>query len=171
MVHVQAGITLLLIDGGNASDLTFNRINMNNVHTPITLLNGGGQRSKAPGITTMKDISISNLEVRNVRDPIGSFITGTKVDATVHRAEDIYLTNVNVDSFKGGLTTVPGDPMEYDGRKADVRIFGDFPAWGYYIRHADNVVFNNVTHTVSPEDVREDIVLKDVTGFKTVGAR
>ena len=70
MVHVQAGITVLLIDGGSASNLTFNRINMNNVHTPITLLNGGGLRSKAPGITTMKDITISNLEARNVYDPV-----------------------------------------------------------------------------------------------------
>jgi len=31
------------------------------------------------------------------------------------------------------------------------------------------VVFNNVTHSVSPEDAREDIVLEDVTGIKTVG--
>jgi len=166
MVHVQAGITVLLIDGGSASKLTFNRINMNNVHTPITLLNGGGLRSKAPGITTMKDITISNLEARNVYDPMGSFITGTKVGETVHKAENITLTNVKVNSFKGGLTEVPGTPIEYDGRKADVRLFGNFPAWGYYIRHADNVVFENVTHSVSPADVREDIVLEDVTGFR-----
>ena len=166
MVHVQAGITVLLIDGGSASNLTFNRINMNNVHTPITLLNGGGLRSKAPGITTMKDITISNLEARNVYDPMGSFITGTKVGDTIHKAENIYLTNVKVNSFKGGLTEVPGTPIEYDGRKADVRLFGNFPAWGYYIRHADNVVFENVTHSVSPADVREDIVLENVIGFR-----
>jgi polygalacturonase len=166
MVHVQAGITLLLIDGGSAAKLTFNRINMNNVHTPITLLNGGGLRRKAPGITTMKDIRISNLDARNVYDPMGSFITGTKVDGTIHKAENIALTNVKVHSFKGGLTEVPGTPIEYDGRKADVRLFGNFPAWGYYIRHADNVVFDNVTHSVSPADVREDIVLESVTGFR-----
>ena len=123
MVHVQAGITVLLIDGGSASNLTFNRINMNNVHTPITLLNGGGRRSKAPGITTMKGITISNLEARNVYDPMGSFITGTMVGDTVHKAENITLTNVKVNSFKGGLTEVPGTPIEYDGRKADVRLF------------------------------------------------
>jgi polygalacturonase len=169
MVHIQAGITLFLIDGSNASNLTFNRINMNNVHTPITLLNGGGLRSNAPGITTMKDITISNLEARNVYDPMGSFITGTKAGNTIHKAENIYLTNVKVNSFKGGLTEVPGTPIEYDGRRADVRLFGNFPAWAYYIRHADNVVFKNVTHTVSLEDAREDIVLEDVTGFQIVG--
>ena len=75
---------------------------------------------------------------------------------------------MKVNSFKGGLTEVPGTPIEYDGRKADVRMFGNFPAWGYYIRHADNVVFRNVIHSVSPEDAREDIVLEDVTGFETV---
>ena len=165
MVHVQAGLTVLLIDGGSAKNLRFNRINMNNVHTPITLLNGGGARSKAPGITTMKDITISNLEARNVYDSMGSFITGTRVGNTIHIAENIYLTNVKVNSFKGGLTEVPGIPIEYDGRKADIRLFGNFPAWAYYIRHAENVVFKNVIHSVSPEDVREDIVLEDVEGF------
>ena len=167
MVHVQAGITVLLIDGGSASNLRFNRINMNNVHTPVTLLNGGGMRSKAQGITTMKDITISNLDVRNVWDPMGSFITGTRVGNTIHKVENIYLSNVKVNSFKGGVTEEPGTPIEYDGRKADIRLFGNFPAWAYYIRHADNVVFENVTHTVSPEDVREDIVLEDVEGFIT----
>lgn len=166
MVHVQAGITVLLIDGCSASNLTFNRINMNNIHTPITLLNGGGLRSKAPAITTMRDITISNLEARNVYDPMGSFITGTKVGNTIHKAENITLTNVKVDSFKGGLTEVPGTPIEYDGRKADVRLFGNFPAWAYYIRHADNVVFENVTHSVFPVDARKDIVLDNVTGFR-----
>jgi len=169
MVHAQAEICILSIDGSHVSDLTFNRIKMNNVFTPISLLNGGGLRSKAPGITIMKDITISNLDVRNVWEPVGSFITGTKDGNTIHKVENVYLTNVNVDSFKGGLITVPGTPIEYDGRKSDVRLFGNFPAWGYYIRHADNVVFKNVTHSVSPEDAREDIVLEDVTGFKTVG--
>ena len=165
MVHVQAGITVLLIDGCSASNLTFNRINMNNVFTPITLLNGGGLRSKGHGISAMKNVFISNLDVRNVWDPQGSFITGTKVGDTIYKVENVYLTNVNVDSFKGGLITVPDTPIEYDGRKADIRIFGDLPAWGYYIRHADNVVFKNVTHSVSLEDVREGIVLEDVTKF------
>ena len=113
-------------------------------------------------------ITISYLEARNVYDPMCSFITGTKVGDTIHKVENIYLTNVKVNSFKGGLTEVPGTPIEYGGRKADVRMFGNFPAWGYYIRHADNVVFRNVTHSVSPEDARENIVLEDVTGFETV---
>ena len=38
----------------------------------------------------MKDTSISNLEARNVYDPMGSFITGTKAGNAVHRVEDIY---------------------------------------------------------------------------------
>ena len=170
MVHVQAGITVLLIDGSNASNLTFNRINMNNVFTPITLLNGAGLRSIKQGKpTSMKDITISNLDVRNVWSPQGSFIIGTKFGNNITTVENIYLTNVKVNSFKGGVTNVPGTPIEYDGQRADVRLFGNLPAWGYYIRHADNVVFTNVTHSVSPEDARKDIVLEDVTGFKTVG--
>lgn len=56
--------------------------------------------------------------------------------------------------------------MKKDSRKEyDPDKWMDFPAWGYYIRHADNVVFTNVTYSVSPDDAREDIVLEDVEGF------
>ncbi len=165
MVHVQAGITVLLLDGGNASNLRFNRIRMNNVYTPITLLNGGGLRSGVTGLSVMRNIRICDLEARNVYSPSGSFIMGTRTPELVHRVEDVRLEHVNVQPFRGGLKEVPPPPLEYDGRKADIRIFGNLPAWAYYMRHADHIVFEDVKHRVDPPDVRPDIVLDDVNGF------
>lgn len=132
---------------------------MRNVLTPLIILNGGDRAS------TMKDISISNVEARDVYDPHGSAIMGTRKGDTTHKVENIFLTNVSVESFKGGLSALPDPPPEFYGRPKGGVGWPDFPAWAYYIRHADNVVFNNVTHSVAPEDVREDIVLEDVTGF------
>lgn len=158
-VHVQIGISLVSANGANVSNIKFNRIKMRNVLTPLIILNGGDRAS------TMKDISISNVEARDVYDPHGSAIMGTRKGDTTHKVENIFLTNVSVESFKGGLSALPDPPPEFYGRPKGGVGWPDFPAWAYYIRHADNVVFNNVTHSVAPEDVREDIVLEDVTGF------
>jgi hypothetical protein len=39
------------------------------------------------------------------------------------------------------------------------------PAWGFYIRHADGVVFNNVKIKVAGKDYRPAIVSDDVNGL------
>ena len=164
-VHVQIGISIVSAHGANVSNLKFNRIKMSNVLTPFILLNGAGSRGNSSGPSSMKDITISNVEVRDVYDAHGSAIMGTKKGKTIHNIENVFLTNVSVESFKGGLTAIPDTPPAFYGRPKGATGWPDFPAWGYYIRHAKNIVFANVTHSVTPEDVREDIVLDDVDGF------
>lgn len=93
--------------------------------------------------------------------------------------KNIYLTNVDVKNFRGGVENAPAMPPEFPGARPRISgafpdgypetlVWDNFPAWGYFIRHADNVVFENVTHSVSPEDAREAVVLEDVTGFRIV---
>ena len=42
----------------------------------------------------------------------------------------------------------------------------ELPAWGFYIRHADGIVFDNVKITVDGEDYRPAIVTDDVNGLR-----
>ena len=168
-VYCHSGLALLSVDGSNVKNLRFNRIKMSNVQTPIYFLNGTGLRTGRIG-STVEDIYVSNIEVRDVYGEQGSSIQGADVDGTVYPIKNIHLTNVDVQDFKGGVNSVPNDPQEMPrGKYPEVTVFGTYPAWGYYIRHAENVVFTNVTHSVSPEDVREDVVLEDVTGFENKG--
>ena len=163
MVHTHSGLALYAMSGCNVTDIKFNRIKMNNVQTPFFIVRDAAQSTSTPG---MKDISISNFEVRNVYGQEGSSIQGTERDGTVYPVKNIRLTNVSVKNFKGGVNDVPETPREFPGRYPETTVFGTFPAWGYFIRHAENVEFTNVTHDVSPTDAREAIVLEDVSGFK-----
>jgi hypothetical protein len=139
---------------------------MNWVQTPFFIVRDAAASTTTPG---MQDIHFSNIEVRNVYGSEGSSIQGNKVNGTVYPIKNITFTNVDVD-FKGGVNQVPPTPPEFPtGKYPETTVFGTFPAWGYYIRHAENVVFTNVTHSVSPEDAREAIVLEDVTGFENKG--
>jgi hypothetical protein len=166
IVHSHSGIALYAMSGIDVTNIRFNRIKMNWVQTPFFIVRDAAASTTTPG---MQDIHFSNIEVRNVYGSEGSSIQGNKVNGTVYPIKNITFTNVDVD-FKGGVNRVPGTPPEFPtGKYPETTVFGTFPAWGYYIRHAENVVFTNVTHSVSPEDAREAIVLEDVTGFENKG--
>ena len=162
MVHTHSGLALYAMSGCNVTNIRFNRIKMNNLQTPFFIIRDAAPTTETPGI---QDIFISNIEARNVYGLEGSSIQGTKRDGKVYPVKNIYLTNVSVKDFKGGLDTIPKTPQEFPGGYPETRAFGIYPAWGYFIRHAENVVFTNVSHSVFPEDAREDIVLKNVEGF------
>jgi len=177
MVYTHSGLALYAMNGCNVTNIRFNRIKMNNVQTPFFIIRSPSESLDTPG---MRDVYISNIEARNVYGNQGSSIQGTVKEGKVYPVKNIYLTNVDVKSFKGGLDKVPEMPVEFPGVRPRVSsafpdgypetiIWDEFPAWGYFIRHAENVVFTNVTHEVFPEDAREAIVLENVNGFSTVG--
>ncbi len=43
-------------------------------------------------------------------------------------------------------------------------MFKELPAWGFYIRHAKGITFENVNLTCARKDYRTAIVLDDVAG-------
>jgi hypothetical protein len=98
----------------------------------------------------------------NVKKPWGSLITGTSTGTTSERVKNVSFTNVHITTL-GGLTTVPADPPEYTTEYPEVSMFGNEPAFGYFIRHADGVTFTGSTITAAPADARKAIESRDVT--------
>ncbi|RMF42371.1 MAG: glycoside hydrolase family 28 protein [Planctomycetota bacterium] len=89
-----------------------------------------------------------------------------------HCVEDVELKDIMI-SFPGGGTTddarreVPEDIARYP----EQFFFGVLPAWGAYLRHARNIVFENVELSTRKPDARQRIVLDDVVGFQERGRK
>jgi hypothetical protein len=67
--------------------------------------------------------------------------------------------------FDGGLQTVPGAPVEaMPDQYPEANMFGDLPAWGYYLRHVHGVTFDACTTSVAATDARSALVTADVSG-------
>jgi len=49
--------------------------------------------------------------------------------------------------------------------------FKELPAWGFYVRHAKNITFENVTLTAKAKDYRPSIVFDDVKGASFSGMK
>ena len=54
---------------------------------------------------------------------------------------------------------------EMDGRYPEYYCLGTAPAYGFYIRHADNFTEENNVFYIDEKDIREKIVLDDVNNF------
>jgi hypothetical protein len=94
----------------------------------------------------------------------GSLITGHIFNGTTYPITNLSFTNVAV-TFDGGLATVPGAPAEATPNQyPESNMFGDLPAWGYYLRHVQGATFTNATSTVASPDARQPVVTDDVTG-------
>lgn len=169
------------VDGADIDHINFQRIDFYDVTNPFWVILGqrslrgtedDGTKIGTLQNVTFKDIIGSGLHTRidNSYDADGSPISGTTVTGTdgnvyKYRVKDIYFENVNI-TYKGGRTgTVPGTPPEYKlGQYPESSIWGILPAYGYFIRHADNVVFKNCITNASQPDVRKPFVWEDATG-------
>lgn len=159
-------ISLQGLDGADFSNITFDRINLQTSANAFFLLHSAGKRGHRPAGAPAKtgsihNITFSNLDFRNITDDIGSCISGINLNDTVYKVKDVTFTNVKVHSFKGGATTIPKTPGEYQGNYPEYSVFGKLPAWGYYIRYAENISFKNCSQTVLPKDIRKAIVREE----------
>jgi hypothetical protein len=94
----------------------------------------------------------------------GSLITGHIFNGTTYPITNLSFTNVAV-SFQGGRTSVPGSPPEATPNQyPESNMFGDLPAWAYYLRHVAGVTFNACTSSLVSSDVRQKLVTSDVAG-------
>ena len=56
---------------------------------------------------------------------------------------------------------------ENENRYPEFTMFGELPAWGFFLRHVDGLTLRNVQLTLRARDFRPAIVQDDVRGYKT----
>jgi hypothetical protein len=92
--------------------------------------------------------------------------------------QDVVLEDVDITYGGGGDRSVAHIPLEDLGRVPENRaqypefsMFGELPAWGFYLRHAEGVVFRNVTLRYRADDFRPAVVMDDVRDSRMSGLR
>ena len=173
-----SGIGIMTVDGSIVERILVSNITLRNIKgTAIFIRIGNRNRPYGNGevttMSTMKDVLIQNVYGTGI-ERYGCSITGIP-DAFV---EGITLDNIQL-SFTGGL-----DPLYFEGninrpekvltvdnvpeKEKDYprsEMFGKLPAYGFYIRHANNIKFNNVTLDYVLDENRPALVADDVNGL------
>jgi len=184
----RSAITFAAVDGGFVEDIVVDSLRSLNTGNVI-FLRIGERRAGKKG--RMNNISISNVYAEvpatkpdagynyegpvedNPRNISPSSIVGMP-DAMI---ENITLKNIEIHHPGGGNTAyakVGLDELDKVPEMAasypEFSMFKELPAWGFYIRHAKNIKFENVILICAKKDYRTAVVLDDVhlATFKTL---
>ena len=158
-----SGISLELVDGGQLERIAIANITIQGVSVPLFLRLGDRARPfkkdmPPPPIGSFRNVVINNIVATDV-GKYGCSITGQPG----HPIGNVLLSNLAF-TFEGGgeheLTKkeVPERSKQYP----ECTMFGELPAYGFYVRHVNGLRFANVQLRTSKPDLRHAMVLDDV---------
>ena len=145
-----SGIALEVVDGGVMENVVCRDIVMESgVQTPIFIRQGSRHTGARPSV--LKGILIENVTATSCCR-IASSVTGV----AGRRPSDITIRNVKLALTGGGTAEDVAKPVpEQEAGYPENRMFkGALPAYGFYVRHADDVRFENVELTLLEPDAR-----------------
>jgi hypothetical protein len=178
----RSAITFAAVDGGIVENIVVDSLRSINTGNVI-FLRIGERRAGKKG--KMNNVSISNVyaEVPSAKPDAGYNYEGPVEDmprnispASIVGLPDAIIQNVTLKNieihYPGGgnaafarvglneLDKVPELAANYP----EFSMFKELPAWGFYIRHAKGISFENITLSCDKKDYRSAVVLDDVQG-------
>jgi len=159
------GLALETVDGGLLEDVTITNITMRDVTNPPIFLRLG-RRMRGPEGTPvgqLRRVNISNIIAYNADARYASIIAGVPG----HNIQDVALSNIRIFYRGGGRKELAEVELpERETNYPEPSMFGETPAYGFFVRHVEGIEFNNVTVHYLTEEMRPPFVLEDVTFAK-----
>ena len=162
------GLALEAVDGALLEDVTISNITMRDIsNSPIFLRLGS--RNRGPKETTkvgaMRRVIISDIVVYNADTKYASIISGIPG----YPIEDVRLSNIRVYAKGGGTKEQAAlEPAERENIYPEPSMFGDLPAYGFFIRHIKGLQMRDVEVSYLTPDLRPAFVLNNVTGAEFI---
>ncbi len=164
----MAGIALEIVDGGIMENVVISNMVIEETISPIFIRLGNrarnypklGLRSKPVG--SIKNISINNILARNASK------TGCSIVGEIgHPLENVSISNVKI-NFVGGGTLEEGlaEKPELINEYPECIRLGILPAYGFFVRHVDGIIFRDVELTYNTDEHRPAMLFNDVENLK-----
>ncbi len=160
----NAGLAVLSVDGARIERVSFSNISLRNLKGDALMVRLGARnrtyrRDVTPNRGSIRDVMFSQIQGARI-SALGSAISGVP-GMTI---ENVTLRDVSLECVGGGTVAqakraVPENVKGYPGSS----LFGPaLPAYGFFVRHARNVHFDNVHLRFVRDDHRPAIVCDDV---------
>jgi polygalacturonase len=168
-----AGLAVLTVDGARIERVSFSNISLRNIKgAAIFVRLGARERTYRKDSTVkkgvLKDVMFSQIQGTRISD-LGNAISGVPGRSI----ENVVFRDINLE-FTGGagagaVTRVV--PEKIESYPASGMFGHPLPAYGFYVRHAKNIVFENVQLRFATDDHRPAILCDDVDGVRFSGLR
>ncbi|SEW25310.1 Glycosyl hydrolases family 28 [Chitinophaga sp. YR573] len=182
----RSAIALESVDGGVIEDIDIRNVTARNTGNAIFIRLG--HRNTTDKYSTIQRVYIGNVkaEIPSGKPDMGYPVEGPAPKVAAHNlvpssitglpghpVKDVVLENIEI-SYGGGaqkqIVEVPlnnlGSVTENAAGYPEFTMFGELPAWGLYIRHAEGISLKNVRVSYLQDDFRPAIVSDDVNGLK-----
>ncbi len=159
--------------GSDIDGMAFNRIELTGVGAAFfvylaqqNVTHPIGDMPKLGSITNVSFTDIHGTTASWGNSPHqGSLVTGHVYNGTTYPLTNLTFRRIDM-TYDANLGAVPGAPAEaMPNQYPESNMFGDLPAWGYYLRHVQNITFDACTTTAANPDARQKLVTSDVTGL------
>jgi polygalacturonase len=154
------GLALESVDGALLEDVTISNITMRDIsNCPIFLRLGSRMRGPSgPPVGELRRVKISNIVVYNAEPRYASLISGIPG----HDIEDVTLQNIRI-YYRGGGTKQQAalQPPEKETDYPEPAMFGEIPAYGFFIRHVRGLEMNNISVSYLKDDARAPFIIND----------
>ena len=159
------GLALETVDGGLLEDVSVTNITMRDlVNSPIFLRLGRRMRGpQGTPVGQLRRVNISNIVAYNVDARYASIIAGVPD----HNIQDVALSNIRIFYSGGGKKELADVQLpERETNYPEPSMFGETPAYGFFVRHVAGIEFNNVTVNYLNPEMRPPFLLEEVTFAK-----
>lgn len=158
------GLALEAVDGALLEDVTITNITMRDIaNSPIFMRLGN--RARGPKETTtvgkLRRVILSNFVIYNADPKQASIISGIPGNYI----EDVRLSNIRTYAKGGGTKEQAAlKPPEKEDAYPEPTMFGELPAYGFFIRHVKGLTMTDVEMSYIADDARPPFVMNDVKG-------
>lgn len=149
------GLALETVDGGTLEDVDISGVTMREVTSAPLFLRLGDRRRGPPGtgIGALRGIRITDIEATGVDPRFAATIAGLP-NAPIR---DVRLSNVRL-AYEGGGQPSRGPIPLYPGAYPEPSMFGPTPAWGLWVRDAEDVAVDRLRLEIEVPDARPQIL-------------
>ena len=176
----RSAIAIECVDGGTLENILVNKVKATNTGNAIFIRLGQRNKQGPPGI--LRNVTIRNLKAEiaferpdyayELRGPELPFFHNTFPSSITglpgYPVENLVLENIHI-KFPGRgndglahkplsrLDDIPEKPADYP----EFSMFGELPAWGFYVRHVKGLQMKNIKLSITKPDYRPCMVIDD----------
>jgi polygalacturonase len=163
----KSGLGLVSMDGAKISDVHYSDITMTGVRSPIMQKVGTRKRcGNNPGVGSISNITYTNITATGASPSFSPTLMGDAAG----RISGVTFTNVKI-TVPGGNGTTSTNPPSNDPTNYNPNSIGTRPAYGWYIRYADDIKFLNSSVEFNSNDGRPAVIANNSSNilFDTFG--
>ncbi len=155
------GLALETVDGATLENIVVNNLVMNDIlDSPFFFRLG--RRMRGPDsleVGTFRNVMISDIMIKKSNNKYAAMIMGIPD----HKIENVRFSNIHME-MQGGANTEQAnrEVPELETQYPDAMEFQPIPAYGFYVRHATGIKFDNITIETLKKDERPAFIFDDV---------